>query len=218
MAIHTWPSSDVMTALEVESARFRLARKRESSRNGVGRFTKDLAPTVWVARVQSVPLYHDRAEQIMALIESMEDSLASFYVWNPAIAFPQADPDGSILGASTPTIHTVNGDNKRIRIENLPPAYVLTRGDKIEAEYLSPVQRAIYAVVDEQVVADGSGVTPLFEVSPHIRLGLTAGDAVNLIRPKVAMKIIEGTLDCMTDGAVTSRIVFETEEQPNENL
>jgi hypothetical protein len=219
MAVLPWPSSLIAEELKVESATFRLSRLREHSRDGNGTtFNKNLGPAIYRAAIQTVPLKWGKAEQVMALIEAMEDSLASFYVWNPAMPFPQADPGGVLYAASTPTIHTINGDGKRIRVQGLPPAYVLTRGDGLESVYATPARRQRSVVVDATVVADGSGVTPLFELTPFLRTGLAVDDAVNFIRPKVAMKIVPGTLECRAEQDLTSRVSFETVEQPNENL
>lgn len=209
------PSTDIMDMLELESATFGLVRQREQSRAGTGTtYSKDLGPALIGCSAQSVPLYHADAEQVMALIESMEDEMGSFYVWNPRQPYPQADPDGTILGSNTPTINLVGDDNKSLKVEGLPAGYVLTRGDWFGVDYLSPTRRALYRVVDATVTADGSGVTPQFQVSPHIRTGLTAGDAVLLAKPGCNMKLLPGTLSDPSDGALTSRITFQTIEQP----
>lgn len=215
MAIHSWPSTDIMDLLEVESATFGLQRQRELSRAGSGTvYRKDLGPAFLMASIQSVPLEHATAEQVMALIESMEDQLSTFYVHNPRMRFPQSDPQGTLLGSATPVIASVNADNKRVTISGLPAGYVLTRGDWFGVDYLSPSRRALYRVVDATVTADGDGLTPLFEVSPNIRTGLTAGDSVLLKKPGCNMMILPGSLQDQTDGPTTSRIQFQAIEQP----
>lgn len=215
MALLSWPSADIMESVGIETASLTIQRQRQFSQAGSGTiYRKDMGPAFWIGNLQSVPLYHADAEQVMALLDSMEDALSSFYVWNPALAYPQADPDGSILGSSTPTIHTVNADNKRISITGLPAGYVLTRGDKVAVDYNSPSQRALYRIVDASVTADGSGVTAEFEISPRIRIGTTAGNTVHLVKPAANMMIVPGSLSCQTDSGTTSRINFQTIEVP----
>jgi hypothetical protein len=177
-------------------------------------YAMDRGPALLSAQIQSINLRHTEAAQIMALIDDIEDTMGTFYVWNPRICGPQADPDGSILGSHTPTIHSVNSDNKHFSITGLPVGYVLTRGDLIAVDYASPSRRAVYRVVDATVTANGSGVTSEFAVSPFIRTGMAEGDSVTLIKPGVNMKIMPNTLACNIGDNIFSTISFQMIEQP----
>lgn len=215
MALHSWPSTDILDAIGIETCSLVLQRQRQYSQAGSGTvYRKDLGPAFWAGNYQSVPLLHADAAQCMALLDSMEDSLSTFYGWSPQQEYPQADPDGSILGAATVTIHSVNANAKQISLTGLPAGYILTRGDMLAVDYLSPSHRALYRIVDASVTANGSGVTAEFEITPRIRTGTASGDAVYLIKPAANMMIVPGSLSCTTDSAVTSRINFQTIEVP----
>lgn len=218
MAIQSWPSTVVMDLLQIESATFMPQRQREISRSGDGEvYLKELGPTLWMAKLESVPLDHNVAEQIMAVINSMEDQLAGFYVWNPRLLYPQSDPTGSIIAASSPKVNSINADTKRLSIKSLTNAYVLTRGDFFHVVSASTGKRQLFQIVDASVTANGSGVTAEFEVSPHIRAGLVmaVNDAITLIKPSCVMKIIPGSLDSPAEDADNSRVSFQTIEAPN---
>jgi hypothetical protein len=167
---------------------------------------KDRRPALWTAAVQSNPIPNDDAVAIEALINAMGGSLQSFHIWNPKRQYPRADPKGTILGASTPTILSLNVDNRRLALTGLPPGYVLSVGDFLAFTY-STTRRALHQVV-ESVTANGSGVTAQFEVTPHIRTGATAGAAVALARPSAIMRIVPGSYDAPSAGPLHSTVRF----------
>lgn len=215
MAIHAWPSTDIMDILPVETATFLPRLQRSLARAASSTLYRgEAAPTVWGADIRSTVMLHAGAEQIMALLLSMEDQLAKFYVWSPRLAYPQADPDGTVLGSATPVIASINGDNRRVTVSGLSADYVLTRGDGIGFIRESDDGHVLHKVVDATVTADGDGLTALFEIAPHIRIGTAVGDAVQLIKPDCAMVIEQGSLDSPTVDALYSRITFQTVEAP----
>lgn len=217
MAIQAWPSTAIMDMLQIDTADFKPQRQRQMSRDGSGIiYLKDLGPSLWTATVQSVPLDHNVAEQIMALINSMEDQLAGFYVWNPRLFYPQSDPGGVVVAGHTQSINTINADTKRVSIKHLPAAYVLTRGDYFHVVAVATGKQQLFQIVDAVITADGTGLTVEFEVSPHIRpgLGMAVNDPVTLIKPSCVMKIIPGTLDSPVQDSDNSIVTFQTIEAP----
>lgn len=113
--------------------------------------------------------------------------------YDPRHHGPLADPGGTILGAASPTIHTLDSDTRRLRVQGLPGGYVLSAGDYIGWTYLEdPVRYAMHRLVDG-AVASQAGLTPLFEVVPPIRSGTVAGAAVALIRPQVRAVIVDAS-------------------------
>jgi len=149
----------------------------------------------------------DEALQVLARLDALDGATNSFYAYNPASAFPQADPDGSGFGASTPTIHTIAANRKELRIVGLPDDYVLTAGDMIAIDYGSPSRRYLGRLVTG-AAADGDGLTPLFEVRPHLRPGITTTLAATLIKPAMKCKIVPGTLSSAHDLMVSGTISF----------
>ncbi|WP_244563638.1 hypothetical protein [Ensifer aridi] len=55
--------------------------------------------------------------------------------------------------------------------------------------------------VQEDVVADGAGLTPLLEVRPHLWPGTVTGTAVSVVRPHCYMTIVPGSINTDADKA-----------------
>lgn len=181
--------------LRIQSVRWMLRRQNEYSGLGDGQtLGAELAPPLWTGDVTLVQMPLSAASQVQALIEASDEVLGGFYLYNPRQPYPQADPDGSILGAATPTIHSVGGDSKSLRLAGLPAGYVVTRGDCLAFDHGSPARRAFHRIV-ETATADGVGVTPAFEVRPHLRPGAANGLAVSLVKPAARVFIVPGSFD-----------------------
>lgn len=159
---------------------------------------RDLRSMLWDfnARLPSVP--QADANDIKALIGSMGISRVSFLAWPLDRQYPKADPTGSIVGASTVQINSLNADNKRLSLKGLPNGYVLSRGDFIQFIY-STTHYALHQVVASSVTANGSGVTTEFEVFPFIRQGAAVNNAVNLKLPCAEFRILPGSYDTAGD-------------------
>lgn len=198
--------------LRIQSVKWHLQRYDELSGLGSGQIiAAQLSPPKWMADVSmaaSVSTDIDHALGIQALVESLDGSLRAFYLYAPQSAFPQADPTGSILGSSSPTLHTIGADNRSIRIGGLPSGYTITAGDMLAFDYGSnPTRRALHRVV-ETATASG-GVTPLFEIAPPLRAGASTGAAIHLRKPAAKMVMVPGSFDPGTsEGA--SRISITT--------
>lgn len=92
---------------------------------------------------------------------------------------PELAPGQSF--APPPSVHSAGGN--WLRIQGLPPGYVLRRGDWIGFFYgTSPTRRALHRVWSAEVVANAAGLTGQIEVEPLIRPGLVSGERVQLVR------------------------------------
>lgn len=202
--------------LDIQSVNWRLERYDELSGLGTGEvLSAQLAPPRIVGDVKLAPMYHNAASQVQALIESLDGAISSFYLYAPQQKYPQSDPDGAILGASTVAIHTIGGDNKSLRLAGLPAGFVLTLGDYLSFDYGSnPTRRAFHRVV-ETVVADGAGLSPLFEIHPHLRPGAVTGLIVALKKPAAKVFIVPGSFNPGTaSGLVTDGMSFQVMQRP----
>lgn len=214
----TFPLSlnDFADKLKISTVKWELKRWDQLSGLGSGDvLAAQLAPPRWAATVTLAAMYHADAAQVQALVESLDGPTNSFFLYAPQLPFPQADPDGSILGASSVTIHTVGGNNKSLRLAGLPAGYVLTIGDYLAFDYGSnPTRRAFHRIV-ETVTADGTGLSPLFEVRPHLRPGVTTTLPVTLAKPAAKVFIMPDTFDPGTARAViTEGMQFEVMQRP----
>ncbi|GGA65003.1 hypothetical protein [Pelagibacterium lentulum] len=196
--------------LTIENATFKPSRNDQLSGLGNGQpLNTELASPLWQVDVSTGPIPNDDAEAIAALIERLEQPGNDFYVYNPRKLGPRMDRDGSILGAATPTIHTLASNNHQIRVDGLPSGYVLSRGDMLAFEYgpTGQKRRAMHRI-DETVTASGAGLSPLFEVFPHIRPGAAVGDPVFLAPAAMRAKIIPGSYSITQVGALHQRLSF----------
>lgn len=201
--------------LPIKSVRWKLQRYEELSGFGSGEvLVNELAPPRIVADVALMPMYHDDAAEVQALIDTLDGAINEFYLWRPQKMYPRADPDGSILGAAVPVIEAIGGNNKSLSLSALPAGYVISVGDALAFDFgSSPTYRA-YHTANETVAADGTGVTPIFEVRPHLRPGVSEGLAVALVRPAAKVIIVPGSFDPgVATGLVTDGMAFQVMER-----
>lgn len=200
--------ADFFDTLHVRSAPFMLMDQQEYSGLGTGEgLAHDLGPKLWEAAVASSNMPLDDALALLGRIEALDGAINAFYAYNPARAFPKADPDGTILGVSAPTIHTIATNRKETRVTGLPAGYVLSAGDMLAVDYGSPTRRALVRLVTG-ATASGAGLTPLFEVRPHLRPGVTTTLAVTLVKAAMKAKIVPGSLSTAHDLMVTGTLGF----------
>lgn len=141
---------------------------------------------VWRGSFQVMPTNdRSKAARIQALLSVLDRAGSSFLVYDPAKPYPAADPDGSILGASTPSLRALDASDARlISLKGLPANYVLTAGDYIGFTFTldSVLRYSLHQVVSDET-AEANGETALFEVSPFIQPGTAPDDPVTLIKP-----------------------------------
>lgn len=192
----------------VSSVKWLLQDNRQYSGMGSGQIIQqDLAPQLWTGDVTLREYYHADARRLEAKLNSVIRSAGTFYLFDPRVTGPYEDRKGTILGASTVRINSLP-DAKSMSFKGLPAGYILTEGDYLAFDYGSPARRAFHEVA-ERVVANGSGVTPAFEVNPFIRPGAATDLIVTLIEPAMKCMIRPGTLDVGSTGnTVTTQIGF----------
>ena len=143
-----------------------------------------------MAEVRTARMPHDRAEQLRARLRAL-DGGAHFYLSNPTMLYPQADAGGTILGSASVVIGSINTNRKAFALSGLPAGYVITMGDYLHVDYGTPSRRALLQAA-EGATANGSGVTPEFEVRPHLRPGISSGLAPGQ-RLRVVARRTDGT-------------------------
>jgi hypothetical protein len=149
---------------------------------------------------------HARAEQLRARLRAL-DGGAHFYLSNPTMLYPQADPGGILLGTASIVIASIDANRRAITLSGLPAGYVITTGDYLHVDYGTPSRRALIQAV-EGATANGSGVTLEFEVRPHLRPGITTGLAIALKKPAAKVKIVPGSVRIETVTTLLSQLRF----------
>lgn len=197
--------------LNIQNSVFSLSESRQFNVNGAGQILDaSLGARLWKGEATLVPAKHQELAKFLSLIELLLEPGASFVCYDKRHTWPFADPTGSILGASTPTLGTVDANNVDIRISGLPNGYTLTKGDMIAFTYLSgPTRRALHRVV-VGATAGGLGNADI-QVVPPIRSGYTLGTAITLNKPLMKAKIVPGSYKppSGSPGALSSGASFE---------
>lgn len=150
---------------------------------------------LWQGEIQLGDMTADEAAECLAMIDVVQRPGGSFLCHDISRPRPRSDPDGAILGAASPTLSSVDPNNRDIRLAGLPSGFQLRRYDYLTFTYGSnPVRRALHRVA-EPATAAGSGITGAFEVSPAIRPGFAIGTSVNLVRASCKAIIVPGSFN-----------------------
>jgi hypothetical protein len=199
--------ADLADLLPVAAVAWNEARQDAVSALGSGEWlTHELGPPLHEAEVRTARMPHARAEQLRARLRAL-DGGAHFYLSNPTMLFPQADPGGAILSSASVVIASIHANRKALTLSGLPAGYVITMGDHMHIDYGTPSRRALLQAA-EGATANGSGVTPEFEVRPHLRPGTTTGLAITLKKPAAKVKIVPGSVRIETVTTLLSQLRF----------
>jgi len=111
------------------------------------------------------------------------------------------------------TVDLKGVNNKSLSLKGLPAGFKITGGDMFAIDYgANPIRRYLGRVVSG-AVASGNGVTDLIEVRPHLPTGLTAGLAVNFVKPAAKVFILPESLQVQAN-AKTTNISFSVAQRP----
>lgn len=164
----------------------------------------DHGTRLWSGRIEVAPANRAEMDQQVALAEALLEAGGSFMVARRSRIGPQADPTGSILGASAVTISAISADRRDLSLAGLPSGYTLTRGDLLSFVYGSaPSRHALHRVLSTRT-ANGSGVMTQVAVTPLVRAGAAVGNAVTLVRATCKAVIVPGTWSADTEANTLS--------------
>ena len=147
----------------------------------------------WMGEIQVRLRRRDQQAQREALMHLLEsDASATFMVTDFRRKGPSLDHVDFDLASASVVMDSVAANNRDIELSGLPADYPLTAGDFIAFEYGAPARSALHEVV-VSATADVSGAIPQIEVTPPLRPGFIAGQAVNLIEPACKAKMVPGS-------------------------
>ncbi|CAN7338941.1 hypothetical protein LJR251_001882 [Rhizobium rhizogenes] len=194
--------------LKISSVVWDIQRNDELSGSGDGRvWQAELAPPLWTGTVTLADMYNAEAKQIAARIRKLHGAQEALFLYDPLSKYPQADPDGTKLGAASVSIAVLGADNASLSLQGLPASYRLTVGDKMQIGYGG---RYAFLEVSETVVANGAGTTPVFGVFPHLPAGFSIGLGVVLLLPACKCIIMPGSHNPGTaSGLITTEATFK---------
>lgn len=203
--------AEFFDTLPIKSVSFDLGESIEMSQTEAGEIlTAEMGPRLWRATVNIRVGQYAEIEQVKAKINLLRYPGRSLLVHKIPLKAPQYDPTGTVLGSSAVLLHTVQSNNREIRLNGLPVGYEITVGDCLSFTYGSnPVRYAMHQVATN-AVADGSGLTNLFEVTPFIEPGFVLNSAVTLIKPKFKAILVPGSFNPGESGSkFTDGVSFE---------
>lgn len=176
----------------------------------------ELAPPKWTATIDMRSLYNEEAEDLAAMVRSLNGSQETFLLYNPTRSYPLNDPDGSLLigsnwlfasgswnnagvwmdeiawtatsGEHNAQINTIGSDNRSISLKGLPPSYQLVRGDKGQIVFASG-DRNYFFEFSASGTANSAGITPEILIWPHIPVGVLVNAQIILIKPACKMQL-----------------------------
>lgn len=186
------PLAAFWNGLRVQSARlWPMANVQQNATGGGEVITAGIGARLWEGEATLVPTENPGA--VEAVLATLEEPGFTFFATPPKRAFPQADPDGTILGAATPVIASLPAGGRSLTLSGLPAGYVLSVGDYLSFQRGSPVRHEFHRIVTP-ATANGSGVTPEFDVTPGIRPGVIVGATVQLVRPFFRAVLLPGSI------------------------
>jgi hypothetical protein len=196
---------DILASFPGWSIEFELLWRQEQSRQANGRtIVKDFGSPLWRATYQSRSLAPNDLDAWKARLALLENGLQTFKGIPLSRCFPILYPSGSWpTGGSfdgvSATIASINVNNKALAVDMLPAGFAFSVGDYISIAYSSsPTKYGLHQVM-EAATADGSGLTPEFEVRPHLWPGMAVNDLVSVKRPMCPMAIVPGSISASAE-------------------
>lgn len=175
---------DLLTGFPGWSTTFELGWRQEQSRHASGRTrVKDFGSPLWQAQYQSRSLSRQQLSYWRARLDAAENGLVTFTAYDMGRCRPMAHQGAGAL--PTGELHTIDDNDKAVRVDDLT-GITLSVGDMIQ------IGAGLYRVQEAAVAV--AGLTPLFEVRPHLWVGTTVGDDVVIERPSCLMTIVPGSI------------------------
>jgi hypothetical protein len=172
---------------------FSLRWRQEQSTQASGRvIVKDMGAPLWTLRAMTKMLAPNALDHWRAELTKLENGLQTFKAYPMSRCYPQKYPRGSwpTGGAfnGSAVLSAINANRKAIALQALPAGFVLTVGD-----YVS-IAGDLHQVM-EGATASGSGITPQFEIRPHLWPAVVAPTPGVLVKqPSCNMAVVPGSV------------------------
>lgn len=202
-----FPRTDILAPFLYATQSFRLVSRQETSTQASGVVRgKDLGSALWMADYSTFALPNDDALTLEAKLNSLDGVIGVFEAGDVRRSYPKAHPGGAF--GDTAKLNSVDASTRAISLKGLDAGFQLSVGDYLAFDYGG--SRALHQVM-EDIAADGTGLTGLFEVRPHVRPGyvLSPNTAVTLKQPKGRFTLLPGSISTASQGPVFSVVSFK---------
>lgn len=173
-----------------------IYRQEIAPERGGQQNSSDLGPALWELTAQSRELKNSEYRDWLAQLHSLENGAKIFKGYDRTACFPLAYPNGGSSAATGTIFDIENSTLRRLRITGLSANQIISRGDFMSWNYDNGYIALHQAM--ETIVANGSGLTTMIEVRPHIResadLEASPTPTVRLRKPHANMHIVPGSV------------------------
>ena len=185
------PIASFADLLRVSSSTFQQGWQQQRSMTGGGETRyADRAPSMWTAELQTPPMEHAEALGLMALANSRAGGLKTFLLYDHKMPYPSSDPDGSIMGSTTPALGTIT-DRLHVAFTGFPANYVMPLGSYFGIIF--DTSRYYLGQFCEAKTANGSGAISATEIWPPLPAMITGTPAVNVKKPVAKFRLVPGS-------------------------
>lgn len=169
------------------STDFNLMYRQEQSRHASGRTrVKDFGTPIWQATFSTKNLSPNQLDYWRARLNSLENGLNTFISYPRSRCWPINHPNGINMPVTTIQVNSKNVNNKSLSLKGAL-GLSLRVGD-----YIS-ISNNLYQVM-ENAIANGSGITPEFEVRPSLSLSVAVNNTVVLNKPRCLMTLVPNSV------------------------
>lgn len=207
MAI-TFPLTGLMSLCEYSpSGRpWELVHRQEFSRTAGGRtIGKDLGGPLWAGGFSTIPLHIDDMLDVEAVLNSLDGVIGTFEARDLRRPYPKEHADGNFN--DTGVIQSVQ-NNKAISLAGLDIGFKISRGDYLQFTYAS--NRYLIQAMEDATAVSG-GVTPEFEVRPHLPPNMPLSPAISVVlkEPSAICVLVPGSVSKSMLSGIHGTVSFE---------
>lgn len=185
--------TDILIDFPGWTTSFDLMYRQEQSRAASGvTYVKEFGFPLWQLKAQSKLMRPNLLDYWRARLKYLEGGLQTFYGYPLSRTYPILYPNGTwptgvSFSGTTAALASVNANRKAITVSSLPAAFKFSIGDFVQIGTTDLHQ------VMEAATASGGGLTPEFEVRPHLWTGVSSG-AISVKRPHCIMTVLPGSV------------------------
>lgn len=201
--------ADLVKASDVE---FILEHNLQRAMTGGGssqRATR--APAMRMAKITTPPMPNAEAEGLLAILMATE-GVDPFLLYNKRMPYPSSDPDGSIMGASTPAVGTIT-NRRSVAFTGFPAGYVIPVGTYFGITF--DTSRRYLGQFAEAKTADGSGNVSATKITPPLPASIATSDVVTVLKPAGKFLMTPGSAYLSSVGIVNATLTFGAEQVYN---
>lgn len=178
-----YPLAFLSDVLRPRDITFDFLRRDEQSGAGDGRlWSAELARPLWRVTLALGSYHRDYGREIDAKLRALGPNRPFLF------ADPTYQPSGGNPGGAV-TVGSVSADRTQLSLAGLPAEFAIAPGDRLSVTYSG---RVYLAEAAEPRTATGLGNAALFAVSPFVPFGVSAGMAVEMVKPVVKVIVPPG--------------------------